>query len=331
VSTATLDRLLFVLLAAIGGTGLLSLWAGAERWAGLFAVHALLGGALLAASLLKLRRSLPALRRRTAPRAATTVLFTVLVLASVGVGFAAVASGRVVVAGPWTLISWHAVIGLAALPLLAVHLVPRRWRVLDAKRPRDGFRLSRRTVLVGAGLLVAGIAGKTTADRLDEAAGGVRRFSGSRPLDIGGPPPPTTFLGESTPPIDPAAWSVSIAGKVASPARFNLAALAAMPNETRRAVLDCTSGWAHEGDWTGVPLRVLLERVQPLPGASRVTVRAVTGWAAAFDLRDADAALLATAVAGAPLAHGNGSPCRLVLPEHRGLEWVKWVDRIEVA
>jgi hypothetical protein len=335
VSTAALDRLLAVLLAAIGLTGLASLWAGSPRWGWLFVLHGLLGGALLAASLVKLRRSLPAIRRRSAGRGATTLLFTALALASVLVGFAAVASGRIVVGGPWTLISWHAVIGLAAVPLLAIHLVPRRWRVLEPRhalaRRLPGRALTRRAMLVAGGLALAGIAARGAAEGLDRAFGGTRRFTGSRPLTAGGPPPPTTFLGESTAPIDPTAWRLHVGGKVEEPATFSLAELTALGTETRRAVLDCTSGWVHEGDWTGVSLATILARVRPLPGSSRVTVRAVTGWAAAFALDDSDGALLATAVAGEPLAHGNGAPCRLVLEDHRGLEWVKWADRIEVS
>jgi DMSO/TMAO reductase YedYZ molybdopterin-dependent catalytic subunit len=42
-------------------------------------------------------------------------------------------------------------------------------------------------------------------------------------------------------------------------------------------------------------------------------------------------ALLATEVAGQPLPVGNGAPCRLVAPDRRGLEWVKWVTEVEVS
>jgi DMSO/TMAO reductase YedYZ molybdopterin-dependent catalytic subunit len=42
-------------------------------------------------------------------------------------------------------------------------------------------------------------------------------------------------------------------------------------------------------------------------------------------------ALLATHVAGRPLPDGNGAPLRLVAPTRRGLDWIKWVDRIDVT
>jgi DMSO/TMAO reductase YedYZ molybdopterin-dependent catalytic subunit len=61
-----------------------------------------------------------------------------------------------------------------------------------------------------------------------------------------------------------------------------------------------------------------------------VVVRSVTGWYAELPIAEAREALLATGVAGRPLPHGNGAPCRLVAPDRRGLEWVKWVSRVEV-
>jgi DMSO/TMAO reductase YedYZ molybdopterin-dependent catalytic subunit len=41
--------------------------------------------------------------------------------------------------------------------------------------------------------------------------------------------------------------------------------------------------------------------------------------------------LLAWEVAGQPLPVANGAPLRLVVPNRRGLDWVKWVESIEVV
>jgi DMSO/TMAO reductase YedYZ molybdopterin-dependent catalytic subunit len=48
-------------------------------------------------------------------------------------------------------------------------------------------------------------------------------------------------------------------------------------------------------------------------------------------MAEARPALLATAVAGEPLGIGNGAPVRLVVPDRRGLDWVKWVTEVEVV
>jgi DMSO/TMAO reductase YedYZ molybdopterin-dependent catalytic subunit len=80
-----------------------------------------------------------------------------------------------------------------------------------------------------------------------------------------------------------------------------------------------------------VPTAAVLDAAGPEPGASRVEVRSVTGWGAGLGLDEARRTLLATHVAGEPLPAGNGAPVRLVVPERRGLDWVKWVVEIEVA
>jgi DMSO/TMAO reductase YedYZ molybdopterin-dependent catalytic subunit len=84
-------------------------------------------------------------------------------------------------------------------------------------------------------------------------------------------------------------------------------------------------------EWSGVALGAVLDAAAVDPRARLVTVRSITGWYARLPLSEARAAMLATGVAGRPLADGNGAPCRLVAPDRRGLEWVKWVTRIEVA
>src|ERR1044072_2234957 len=49
-----------------------------------------------------------------------------------------------------------------------------------------------------------------------------------------------------------------------------------------------------------------------------------------FGPADARDLPLATHIGEAPLTHGHGAPCRLVAPGRRGLQWVRWVERVEV-
>jgi DMSO/TMAO reductase YedYZ molybdopterin-dependent catalytic subunit len=97
------------------------------------------------------------------------------------------------------------------------------------------------------------------------------------------------------------------------------------------AVLDCTSGWAMATTWRGVPLRAVLDMAGVADDVRSILVRSTTGWATSLAQADVDRALLATGVAGGPLPIGNGAPCRLVVPDRRGLDWVKWVEEIEVV
>ena len=68
----------------------------------------------------------------------------------------------------------------------------------------------------------------------------------------------------------------------------------------------------------------------PLPGAAWVSFVSVTGYRWSLPLEEARAALLATHVSGEPLSHDHGAPLRLVAPDRRGFQWVKWVVRVEV-
>jgi DMSO/TMAO reductase YedYZ molybdopterin-dependent catalytic subunit len=331
MSSTTLDRLLAVLIAAQVVTGLASLRAGVPATAPLFWLHGLIGGALLVAAAEKLRRSIgPALRRRRWGRLALGALLTLLVAAALAGGFTWVASGRILSIGPWTILTLHVWAGLAVIPIVAIHLLPRRWRLL---RPRvtNAPRMSRRTALAMGGVAALGVVAWGAANLLDRVQGGVRRFTGSRWLPDGGVPPPTTFYGEPTPPVDADAWRLRVAGRVDTPMTLDLVQLSALGEVERDEVLDCTSGWAMRTGWRGTPLRAVLEAAGADPDATPVSVRSVTGWMVRLSPHELDEALLATHVAGRPLPPANGSPVRLVAPQRRGLDWIKWVDRIEVG
>jgi hypothetical protein len=332
MSAAALDRLLAILVAALLATGLLSLRAGTPPTAPLFAVHGILAGALALTMVAKLRRSAPrAVAARRWGALALALLVALLATAALVLGFAWVISGRILAVGPWTVLTLHAWAALALLPLVAIHLLPRRWRVLRPAPRRAGqAAMSRRAMLGIAGMTAVGLLGWLGANALDMLAGGARRFTGSRRLPDGGVPPVTTFFGESAPRIDVAAWRLTVHGAVARPLQLTAADLVALGDVETVALLDCTSGWALRTSWRGTPLAAVLDAAGASSGGP-VTIRSVTGWNASLGWEEARGAMLARGVAGAPLATGNGAPCRLVAPERRGLEWVKWVNEIEVS
>jgi hypothetical protein len=330
MSGAALDRLLATLLVALLASGLLTLRSGLPVTAPLFWFHGIAGGALLVAATVKLRRSIgPALRRRRWARLALAALLTLLVAASLAGGFAWVASGRILSLGPWTILTLHVWAALAVIPVVLIHLAPRRYRLL---RPRAGGpRISRRTVLATGGLLLLGAVAWGASNVLDAIAGGRRRFTGSRWLPDGGVPPPTTFYGEGTPDVDLATWRLRVGGRVDRPLELDLTSLEALGATDRVATLDCTSGWAVETAWRGTPVVAVLDAAGADRSAPFVRVRSVTGWSVNLERGELDGALLATHVAGMPLPADNGAPLRLVAPGRRGLDWVKWIASVEVA
>jgi Oxidoreductase molybdopterin binding domain len=320
MSQAALDRVLAVLVIAMAGTGLLSLRAGTPASAWVFTVHGLLGGALLAATVWKLWRSGPrAIAAGRWRRLALALAVAVLVVGALTGGFLWVAGGELLTVGSLTVLTLHAWFGLVLVPVVAVHLLPNRWRVVSTA-PRAG--VSRRTLLATGGLALAGVAAFGVTAVLDGIRGGTRRFTGSRWLPAGGVPPPTTFYGEGPPPIDIDAWRLTVGDRP-----IGLADLRALGEVDRVAVLDCTSGWALETTWRGVPLTALLS----IPERGAVRVSSVTGWSTVLTAAEARSAIIATGVAGGPLPAANGAPCRLVVPGRRGLDWVKWVTEVAIA
>ncbi|MDQ3689936.1 MAG: molybdopterin-dependent oxidoreductase [Chloroflexota bacterium] len=332
MSSAALDRLLAILIVVQLTSGLLTLRAGVPATAPLFWLHGLMGGALLVAAIEKLRRSIgPAIRHRRWRRLAVGAVLTLLVAAALAGGFTWVASGRIWAIGPWTILTLHVWAALAIVPIVLVHLLPRRWRLLRPRGLRGRPSISRRTVLAIGGVMALGTVAWGAANVLDVARGGLRRFTGSRWLPEGGIPPPTTFYGEGTPPTDEESWRLSVTGRVARELSLDLAGLAALDTVDRDATLDCTSGWVMTTAWRGTPLASVLEAAGAESGGSRVTVRSVTGWIVALNRDEIDGCLLATHVAGEPLPAANGAPCRLVVPTRRGLDWIKWVSEIRVG
>ena len=351
MSTAALDRVLALLVVAMVATGLLSLRAGSPGEAWLFATHGLLAGALGLAVALKVRRSVPRAvvgrsdgRRPGRPgRLARLALgLTVALVAAVALtgGYVSVAMGELVwvdvpTIGRSTVLTLHAWAALVLVPLVVIHLLPRRWRLLrpgaQAVERARGRLLTRRALLAGGMLGLAGVAAWVGAGTIELARGGTRRFTGSRWMPAGGVPIPTTFLGEGTPALDPVAWRVSVTGAVGRPARWSLAELRALGDQEQTAVLDCTGGWAIETTWRGVPLSTLLAASVVAPAAMRVDIRSVTGWSTSLPIAAAARCLLAWSVAGRPLPAANGAPLRLVAPGHRGLDWVKWIAEIRLT
>ncbi|WP_144925683.1 molybdopterin-dependent oxidoreductase [Halorubrum salsamenti] len=323
------DWSLFAFVVAEATTGLVSFTVGVPEGWPLFWLHRALGVgivALLAWKLARVRSRLtdPTLWQRST---ALSVLTLVAALGALATGTAWV-FGLDVRVSYWTLLSVHVGFGLALVPLVAAHAatrfrVPRR---VDFERRRTAVRY---TVLLAAGGATYRLQ-QSVNDALD-TAGSDRRFTGSQPREGAGNAafPITSWVADDPDPIDRNEYRLRVEGLVSEPVELTADELAA-GHETE-ALLDCTSGWYTVQEWDGIRVGDLLDAAGELDDdAAYVRFTSVTGYRWSLPIEEAEKALLATRVGGERLSHGHGAPARLVAPDRRGFQWVKWVTRVEV-
>jgi len=317
------------LLVTVGvATGLATWFAGSPQSAWVFAAHGALGTALALVLGWKLRRVWPriAAPRRWDGRTGAGLGALTLVALALGSGYAW-STGLNAALGGMTLLGWHVLLGALLAALVLAHAGMR------ARRPRAVDLRSRRQLLV-AGAVGAGAVAVWAVQRPVQRAlrlpGARRRFTGS--YDAGSFTandfPVTSWVADHPRALDPAAYRLAVVGAVRRPRALALADIARGDELT--ATLDCTGGFHSTQRWRGVRLGRLLDEAGVRDGGGHVRVVSHTGYRWGFALADARDLLLATHVGDEPLSHGHGAPCRLVVPGHRGFQWVKWVTRVEV-
>ncbi|MBN1528991.1 MAG: sulfite oxidase [Thermoleophilaceae bacterium] len=160
------------------------------------------------------------------------------------------------------------------------------------------------------------------------------------------------------PVVDPAGWRLAVTGRVDHELSLSLDDLRARPAVTTAVTLECAGNgraqlsprplsqpWLFEAvgtaEWTGTPLRGLLEDAGIGAGAVEVAFRGLDRgiegdeeqlYERSLPLAEAlgDHVLLAYEMNGAPLPPQHGFPLRLVVPGWYGMASVKWLERISV-
>lgn len=323
------NTVLLALLAAQLASGFGGLVSGAERHAWVLWLHGIGAWAIVALLAWKGAVVVQAWRRRRglSVERAGFALLALLLLATLGTGFLWTTGGRSLV-GPYSLMTLHVLLALALAALLLWHVRARRFvlRVPSARGRRAFLRLGAASAAGLAFWLLAGRVASALA-----LPGARRRFTGSYEVGSGtGAFPVVSWLFDAPPPVDLARWRLRVEGAVARPLELSYADVARLADAEAVVTLDCTGGWYSEQAWRGVALGRLLALAGLLPGARSVTVESVSGYGRRFGLGEAERLLLALEVAGRRLDHGHGFPARLVAPERRGYDWVKWVTRVEV-
>jgi DMSO/TMAO reductase YedYZ molybdopterin-dependent catalytic subunit len=135
------------------------------------------------------------------------------------------------------------------------------------------------------------------------------------------------------------AYRLVVDGAVERPRALSLAELYRLPQRTQITRHDCVEGWSAIGEWSGVPLAMLLDAVRPRSDARYVIFRCMDNdgsgnlYYESLDLHQArhPQTLLALRLNGAPLDPDHGAPLRLRIPTQLGYKSAKWIARIELA
>jgi len=155
------------------------------------------------------------------------------------------------------------------------------------------------------------------------------------------------------PQIDPAQHRLLIHGLVRRPLRFGMPQLYRYPMVSRTCFIECggnsNSGWHEEpmraaaghlhglvscSEWTGIPVKILLEESGVLEAAAWAIAEGAD--AAAMNVSIPVAKLMADGILalfqnGEKLRPENGYPLRLVLPGYEGVLNVKWLRSLQLA
>jgi Oxidoreductase molybdopterin binding domain len=314
------------LVATLLVTGALTLFAGSPGAAWIITVHDACGFAIALLVMIKLRRVWPRVVRGARRTHAAGIGASLAVLGCFLAGFLW-SQGVAVAPAGYSLLSWHDGLGAILALAVAVHTVVR------AKRLRRRDLAGRRQFLTATGLAAGAVLAlrvQRPVEALLTLKGARRRFTGSYEAEsfAGNAFPSTSWVADNPAVIDPTSYRLRVEGLVAHPLAISLGDLAAADELV--ATLDCTGGFYSTQRWRGVHLGRLLDLAGTNPDARHVTVGSVTGYRWSFSIEDARSLLLATHVTGAPLSHDHGAPVRLVAPDARGFQWVKWVTRIEL-
>jgi DMSO/TMAO reductase YedYZ molybdopterin-dependent catalytic subunit len=133
-------------------------------------------------------------------------------------------------------------------------------------------------------------------------------------------------------------WSLSLNGLVERPITLGYEQLVEKLAISQIVTLECVGNTLggesiSTAEWSGVPLRSLLEEAVITAQAYDVVFRAADGFSDSITIGRAmlGDVIIAHKMNGVPLPEGHGFPARVIVPGHYGMKSVQWLTAIEVV
>jgi DMSO/TMAO reductase YedYZ molybdopterin-dependent catalytic subunit len=148
------------------------------------------------------------------------------------------------------------------------------------------------------------------------------------------PPRWNAFYGrEMVKDIDPSTWKLELAGLIGDKRPWALREIHALPEVTQRTRHVCVEGWDYIGEWTGMPLKLFLERIGADLTAKYVGFKCTDGYSGSIDMASALHAQtqLTTKYGGEVLHKDFGFPIRLRVATKLGFKSPKQIVAMEVT
>jgi DMSO/TMAO reductase YedYZ molybdopterin-dependent catalytic subunit len=134
-------------------------------------------------------------------------------------------------------------------------------------------------------------------------------------------------------PVNGETWRLELSGLIANKRPWTVRDLQAIPQNSMVIKHICVEGWSYIGGWTGVPLRIFLERIGADLRAQYVAFKTADDYPSSIDMATAlhPQTLLAIKYGGETLTDPFGYPVRLRMATKLGYKNPKWITALEVT
>jgi DMSO/TMAO reductase YedYZ molybdopterin-dependent catalytic subunit/thiosulfate reductase cytochrome b subunit len=132
-------------------------------------------------------------------------------------------------------------------------------------------------------------------------------------------------------------FKLKVGGLVENPVELSLSDIQVLGESEQITMHHCIQGWSGIAQWTGLPMKTLIDLVKPKPGVKAVAFfsfgESLYG-GGYYDTQTLEnvlkpECLLAYGMNGVPLPAVYGAPLRLRVENQLGYKMVKWIERIE--